>query len=175
MKRVILSAIMALTFLGANAQVWMGGSMEFNSTKYENVDKAGLTFGIRPEFGYTLTDKWDVAIGLGVTTKSDYPDVSDYTEFSLAPYARFTFAQMGKVGFFVDGGVDFGIEKKKHSDDESTFWIGLRPGVKYAASDKITFVAHLGSFGYKTIADREDWFGFNIDNSALTFGMYWNF
>ncbi len=159
MKKIVLAIALAVCTLGANAQVWMGGSLGLNVTKNKVIDDTNTTFTIAPEVGYSLNDNWDVALGLGYST--------DSKAFSIKPYARYTFAQLGSVGFFVDGGIDYTTKI-----DE--FWIGLRPGIKFAASDKITLVAHLGSFGYVT-NDAASNFGLNINNSALSFGMYWAF
>lgn len=177
LKKLFLAAAFVACSLGANAQVWMGGSLGLDFFKFDGADKTQTTFSIKPEIGYTLDEKWDLAIGLGFSSISNYEceDGFNFTEFVVAPYARYTFAKTGKVGFFVDGGVDLGINKPKGGDSNTSLWVGLRPGVKFAASDKITLVAHLGSFGYKSMQDTYSDFGLNVDNNALSLGMYWSF
>ena len=54
----------------------------------------------------------------------------------------------------------------------------FRPGVKYAASDKVTFVASLGGLGFQQskLGDYKDTnVGFNVDGNALKFGVYYAF
>lgn len=177
MKKLFLAAAFVACSLGANAQMWMGGSLGLDFMKPDGADKTQTTFTIKPEVGYSLNEKWDLALGIGFTSLSNVNGVEDNgncTEFGINPYARYTFASFGKVGFFADGGVDLGILTPKGGDSNTSFWIGIRPGVKYAASDKITFVAHLGQFGYKSVQDTYTDFGLNLTNS-LSFGLYYSF
>ncbi len=176
MKKLILAAAFVACALGANAQTWVGGSLGLDFYKLDGADDTQTTFSIKPEVGYTLNEKWDLAIGLGFSSVSNLNCVKDAnaTEFGVNPYARYTFANFDKVGFFVDGGVDLGIFKPKNGDSQTSFFVGLRPGVKYAASDKITFVAHLGSFGYKSVQDTYTDFGLNLTNN-IAFGLYYSF
>ena len=177
MKKLLLAAAFVACSLGANAQVWVGGSFGLDFMKPDGADKTQTTFTIKPEVGYSLDEKWDLAVGVGFTSLSNVGGVKDAgncTEFGINPYARYTFANLGKVGFFADGGLDFGVVSPKHGDSHSSFWIGVRPGVKFAASDKITFVAHLGQFGYKSVEDSYTDFGLSITN-GLAFGLYYSF
>ena len=68
-----------------------------------------------------------------------------------------------------------GFMKPKDVDSKTSVWVGLRPGIKFAASDKITLVAHLGSLGYKNVKDTYSQYGLNIDNNGLSLGLYWSF
>lgn len=175
MKKIILTAIVAIASLTANAQIWVGGGIGFNHT--DNEDWVGpdvTSFYVAPEIGYTLNDKWDLAIALGDTyTKPDPGDAVN--DFFVNPYARYTFFKTGKVGFFVDGG--FTVTA---GDSPTQFSIGLRPGVKFAASDKVTFVASFGFLGYKSIEDYSTEFGFDFNGNGplgggLAFGCYYSF
>lgn len=175
-KKLLLVVAFVACSLGANAQIWMGGSLGMGFRAFEDADTE-TTFSLKPEIGYTLNKKWDLAIGIGFANYSNELGHKDanHSELYVAPYARYTFARTGKLGFFVDGGFDVGIYKPKHGDSTSVFWIGLRPGLKFAASDKITFVAHLGSLGFRSVQDSYSEFGLNVDNTNLSFGMYWSF
>ena len=182
MKKIMMIAAFAAMAMTANAQVWMGGSLGADFVKVDGADNTSSVISVKPEIGYSINDKWDVAIGLGAKFYNDasfqwegLPGNGDATEWTIAPYARYTFAQTGKVGFFVDGGVDLGIMKPKDVDSKTSVWVGLRPGIKFAASDKITLVAHLGSLGYKNVKDTYSQYGLNIDNNGLSLGLYWSF
>lgn len=176
MKKIILTAIVAVASLGANAQIWVGGQLGFNYEK--KGDAKATTVAFAPEVGYTLSDKLDIAIALREELVA--PDGGDnLNSFSVNPYARYTFYQTGKVGFFIDGGFSIGAADIPASDDNATTWgIGIRPGVKFAASDKVTLVASLGGLGYQQ-AKSGDYkvndFGLNVDGNALTFGLYYSF
>ena len=62
MKKIVLSVIVALIAITANAQVYVGGTFGVGSDK---VEKAGTevkntTFKILPEVGYELNEDWSV-------------------------------------------------------------------------------------------------------------------
>ena len=157
MKKVILAAIIAFTSMAASAQVWMGGSLGLNFTKPEGGEVA-TSFSIAPEVGYTLSDKWDIAIALNESLT--ITDGASANSISVEPYARYTFAKTGIVSFFVDGGFGIGSAAVAvgDGDDEEVgsafaFSIGFKPGVKFAVSEKITLVAKLGFLGYEQVKD----------------------
>lgn len=171
MKKIILTAVVALAAMTANAQVWVGGGLGFSHTDYDDAafEPNETSFYIVPEIGYSLNDKWDLAIAIGDKyTKVEKADAVN--DFYVNPYARYTFYKTGKVGFFVDGGFEV------QAGDSPTEWgIGLRPGVKFAASDKVTFVATFGNLGYRNVEDNYSQFGFDFDGRGLTFGCYYSF
>ncbi len=74
------------------------------------------------EFGYSINDKWDIAIALEeeATFVGDY----DINVVSLEPYARFTFAKAGIASFFVDGGIGIGCEYVNYEGEmlDNTFF-----------------------------------------------------
>lgn len=195
MKKILLTAVLAVSALAASAQVWVGGSLGYLNESVKNgytnpvtgvtSDLKTNTFEIAPEVGYVLNDKVDLAIALGFSTsKADYDGAKADTHFSVNPYVRYTFFQTGAVGFFLDGGFKIRTSNGKYMDgtteknDPAEFKIGIRPGVKFAASDKVTFVAKLGWIGYTAnnanIKSNND-FGIGVDGRDLTFGVYYTF
>ena len=181
MKKIILSAIVAVCAISANAQIWAGGSLGFNVEDHKRWAETQTDFTIAPEIGYSLNEKWDVAAALkfGIRNNEDGIKDNNTTTFEIQPYARYTFAEAGIAKFFVDGYVGFGSEKPKGHDAATTFKIGVRPGVKVALSDDICLVSTLGNLGYKSTKDIPlvgdvNEFGFNLDNT-INFGIYFNF
>ena len=185
MKKLMLAAAMMVATISANAQVYVGGGIGFESSK-ANKDASSLSaFTIVPEVGYKLDEKWAVGIQLGYGSKQTMEKEGagkiTTSVFTVAPYARYTFAKSGIASFFVDGGIQF---TSLGSDSKgSTFGVGLRPGVKFAASDKIDLVARLGYLGYRTANEdaqalgygfEKDYFGFNVNGNALEFSIYYN-
>lgn len=178
MKKFFMMAALAVASMTASAQIYVGGSLGYNSVKAtENAEKTS-TFSIKPEVGYNLDENWAVGIQLGYTSADN--GTKTKSEFEIAPYARYTFAKSGIASFFVDGGIQYvslGSDAKG-----STFGVGFRPGVKIAASEKVDLVAKLGYLGYKSANDdaqhagyAKEQIGFNIDNTSLEFGVFFNF
>ena len=180
MKKILLTALVAVAALTANAQVWVGGSIGY---QHYDIDGAASTkidqFKIQPEIGYTLSDKIDLAIAIGYqsvkdnigTTGFNYVndkgEVEAVGQFYVNPYVRYTFFQTGAVGFFVDGG--FSITTDSRQGAKAEFGIGVAPGVKFAAS--------VGGLGYRMNQgnrDKAKYYGLGLDNK-LSFGLYYSF
>ena len=127
--------------------------------------------------GYKINDKWDVAVALNESFIA--VDGEFYNTFTFEPYARYTFAKTGIASFFVDGGIGVGASGFEgddvFGDSRFNFYLGFRPGVNIALSQKVGMVAKLGFIGYEFVDDAYHTFGINLNNSLLTFGMYYNF
>lgn len=170
--------MMAAT-VAASAQVYVGGSLGFESVTAAKDADASTTFSIKPEVGYNLSETLAVGIQLGFTnTNNDgdgYKMSKSVNTFEIAPYARYTFAKAGAASFFADGGIIF---KSYGEDNGSNFGVGIRPGVSFAASEKVSVIAKLGWLGYskdnEDAGSREVW-GLNIDNTNLELGVFFNF
>ena len=146
------------------------------STSTSSASKASFTptFTISPEVGYTLDEKWDLGLAINANFKS-VEDGDNSEAFSVEPYARYTFAKAGIASFFVDGGFYVGTSNMETGDDVMTWGVGVRPGVKVALADNVSLVTKLGWLGYKDVEDTYSKLGFNVNNNALSFGLYWNF
>ena len=172
--------VAAFAAINMNAQFYAGGSVAFEAWSSQKLagDKSETVFKIMPEVGYNLTDEW--AIGATVGYQSDkFHGVNSISEsaFSIAPYARYTFAKLGKVNLFVDGGLAFTSASKS---DWTELAIGLAPGLAVNVTDNLSFVSHIGFIGYDQLnPDGDDnnitKFGLNLDSSNITFGLYYNF
>ncbi|MCD8236134.1 MAG: porin family protein [Prevotellaceae bacterium] len=183
MKKVLLTAIMGVFAMVSNAQVWVGGSLGFD---YTDVKDAGSVTSVSfaPEVGYNLNDKWAIGISIEeqyVNVSPEHGSSDNGNNFAIAPFARYTFANSGKVSFFVDGGVIFGSTEfntsngfQKFNDSESYWGIGIRPGVKIGLTDRLSLVTKLGYFGYQHMEDINE-FGFGIDNNSISFGAIFSF
>ena len=188
MKKVILAALVAVASLSASAQVYVGGTLGFKSSKpadgLDNVSK----FTIAPEIGYNFSEKFAAGIQIGFTTANGAYEIDEINQtisggkypksqstFSVAPYARYTFAKTGIASFFVDGGF---AAQFMNNEGGNKWQIGIRPGVKLSASEKVDFVAQLGYLGYTWASEKAgkgNEFAFGVDNTAISFGVYYNF
>lgn len=180
MKKLFLAAAMMVASLAASAQVYVGGSLGFQSIKPYDGAETSTTFSIMPEIGYNLDDNWAVGLQLGYTSSNADSDFekTDFTKaiINLNPYARYTFAKTGIASFFVDGGLTFNFYT---ADAEGMVWgIGVRPGVKLAVSEKVDVIGKLGYLGYAAAnekAGKGSAFGLNINNTDIEFGVNFNF
>ena len=179
MKKIMMTLAAVAVAATMNAQVYVGGTLGFSSDK-DNTDGAESTthFSIKPEVGYNLDENMAVGITLGFT--SDKAGSADaVTEFEIAPYARYTFAKLDMVNFFVDGEVSY----KTVKDTYNKFGIHIKPGVAVNVNDKVSFVAKLGTDGlgwtntsYKGVSEyKNNKFGLDLSTLGLEFGMYYNF
>lgn len=172
MKKFLLLAMMAVSAMTANAQVWVGGAVGYD---YNDLNGQGFSkITLSPEVGYNLDDKW--AIALDLNTSFRVGDGSDNTEFTLTPYARYTFFRSGIASLFVDGGFSVGADKEEGQDANAIWGVGLRPGIAISITPQLTFVTKLAYFGYeKNDKEKRDSFGFGIDNDNLKIGLYYSF
>lgn len=197
MKKFLMTIVAAVAAVSVNAQVYVGGTLNFKSADTDN-NNSTTTFVINPEIGYVLNDNWSLGISLAygstdlttayagtigeflpVTTSNKLNDT--YTMVAVNPYVRYTFLKAGMVNLFMDGGFSF-ANLNDGNNKVNSFNIGIQPGVAVNLNEKISFVAKLGQIGYTTA--KGDWdnakaqnsFDFNVSSLAnLQFGMYYNF
>ena len=184
MKKIFAFALVAMMTMTVNAQVYVGGGVGFQTTSQDG--NSETFFKLVPEIGYNLDENWAVGIAVGygehkTTLKSgNLKTTAKVKAFEIAPYARYTFAKFDKVNLFVDGTVDY-LHTDNAGDKNNTFSIGLKPGVAVNLNDKLSFVAHAGFLGYQNSKDdyegakAANTFGFDLDGSNLSFGVYYNF
>lgn len=176
MKKILFSLLFVCCSLAASAQVWVGGSVGLNFTKPDGGDGI-TTLVIAPEVGYNLNEKWGIGVALeeaALFTKSDNGNA-----FSLAPFARYSFARVGIANFFVDGGVQFGTqnfdEAYQKMGSVTTFGLGVRPGVKVELNEHLALEAKTGYLGFRHISDTANQFGLGVNNENLSFGLVYEF
>ncbi|MCR4919037.1 MAG: porin family protein [Prevotella sp.] len=189
MKKIMMTLAAAIVAVSASAQVYVGGTVGFLGSK-SNADnaKTATKFEINPEVGYNFSDSWAVGVNVGFGSEkgtwkdNGYGSAGDgekaITTFTVAPYARFTYAKLGNVSLFLDGKVSYTTKK----DDYNEYGVNIVPGVAFAASDKVSFVAKMGNgLGWNQMKDKNsdtkfNRFGLDVNSlSALEFGMYFNF
>ena len=183
MKKFLVMAVMAVMALGASAQWYAGGSLNFGQTK-QNGEKT-TTYGIAPEVGYNFSENWAFGgvLDLGFTKQSGVKT----TLINVNPYARYTYfkSDSGLLSLFVDGtvGVGFGWAKAggEKSDTAVAYSLGFKPGIAFNLTDHFSIVAHIGLLGYQggndTYKDAgfpEEW-GLHLNGNNLTFGLYYTF
>lgn len=181
MKKLLLTLLVAVSALTANAQVFVGGEVGL----WRNNEAHRTDFSIQPEVGFTLSDHW--AIGLNIGYAHSYDAGTSVNGFVALPYARYTYLKFGSVSLFIDGGFGFNTFKAKDYDESFNAWqVGVSPGIAVKLNKNFSFVAHVGFLGYRdsdTSLDTEtpvsvfgdDGFGFKLSGNDLRFGLYYNF
>lgn len=126
--------MLALSTLGVNAQVFVGGSFGFTSSKLSNdagYDKDGTSYQILPEIGYQMDENMAIGIqigyahgyaALGSLSTTDFmntatnfismaADISEddmkMNSISFAPFIRYNVLEMGPAKIFVEGSVRY--------------------------------------------------------------------
>ena len=203
MKKIMMTLAAIAVAATMNAQAYIGGALGLG---FENKlikadgsgDATGVTFAIKPEIGYNLSEKTAVGIvlGFGVTNNTNemkslsptfanqLPDGVKFdksaTQFEIAPYFRYKFVQFDKVDLFIDAQVGFTYTKLDEWNN-TTFAIGVRPGIAYTPTEKISLVAKLGNglfFQSSKNKDEDARSKFGLEGNtlgALEFGLYYNF
>lgn len=176
MKKLLLTALVALVGITASAQVYVGGELGF----WRNYDANETYLSINPEVGYNLNDKWAVGVDLGFA--HDYLNGGKVNSYNVNPYVRYTAAKLGPVNVFVDGTAGVGSIHFVHANTYTSWEVGVKPGVAVNLNDKLSFVTHFGFVGYrdndapKSLSEGDDTgLGAKFSGKELTFGLYYNF
>lgn len=168
MKKLFLTFAFAVCALAMNAQLYVGGEVGAWRDHKANY----TTFYVQPEVGYNLNSQW--AVGLELGYRYNYNNGAKTNVFGLAPYARYTYAKLGPVNLFLDGGLSYYAADR--AGDPKSFEIGLKPGASINLTDKLSFVTHVGFLGYKDDEIYDDnGFGFDLHGQDIAFGLYLNF
>lgn len=173
MKKFLMTMVVAVMALSANAQVYVGGGFGVGSTSIDGGDDV-TTYKFVPEIGYSFDKDWAVGVAFGWEGAN-----KGAKTVSVNPYVRWTFARFNMVNVFVDGGVEYDHLYGNGADTDA-FAFGLKPGVAVNLNDKLSFVAHVGFLGYEHAKNnnndvKTDSWGLDLDGRNITFGLYYNF
>ena len=118
MKKFLLTAVVAVFALAANAQVWIGGSLGASTSKdsYKGLDNTTNEVTIAPTIGYTYDDNWDFVLEIGYAHGEDGATTNS---FGISPYARYKFVKAGNFKAFLDGGFSYANVHFKGDDDNA--------------------------------------------------------
>ena len=162
MKKLILSCIVALMAITANAQFYVGGTLGagYEKVKVEDHKSSDLTtFQLVPEFGYQI----DKVIAVGATLGIGYADDDDdeLTQYEISPYIRATFAQAKSVKFFVEGALFLNHSKYEFDGDDddafsfNTWGAAVRPGFMVNVSNNVNIIGRATMLQYSK-AEKHD-------------------
>ena len=185
MKKFFMTLAAVCVAATMNAQVYVGGGLGLASTSQDGDTNTKLK--LMPEIGYNINDSWAIGVAFGYSeyeqkvTNGNLTVSAKDKVFQINPYARYTFAKFDKVNLFLDGGFDYIHEDPAAGHKVNTFGLGIKPGIAVNLNDKLSFVAHAGFLGWQSEKEDVDGakaantFGFDLDGSNLSFGVYYNF
>lgn len=162
MKKIFASLVVAFVSVAMNAQIYVGGSINFEN------DDVSTSLTLSPEVGYKLNEKF----AIGGVLDFEVTDFKEFKSFTLdvSPYARYTFLKAGNFSLFADATVEF-----TYDADASDFTFGgvyIKPGAAFAINEQFTLAAHMGMIGYE---DTSSTFMINPKSTNLLFSLYYNF
>lgn len=180
-----MTLAVAFIAVAANAQVYLGGSVGVATSEVKGGDDV-TTYQVLPEIGYKINRDWAIGVVLG-WSKGAPVEIEEVkarpNKVMFEPYVRYTFAHSKYVNAFIDGGfgyTHFNHAKNPGGKSVDVWSAGLKPGVSVNLSKKVSFVAHMGFFGWKSKKidgddkDAHVW-GVNLNASNINFGVYYNF
>ena len=178
MKKIVLSVIVALIAITANAQVYVGGTFGVGSDKVETegTEVRNTTFKILPEVGYELSEDWSVGTVVGYEYNKS-GDVKTNT-FTIVPYARYFFLSSNVVRLFADGGFGFSTSKTKGNDALNSKNKSIKPGIAIKLYEQFCLVAKYGFLGYSKKENHgyeSENVGIDFDTDELNFGFHYIF
>lgn len=169
MKKAVLTLIIMLAgMFSAQAQVWIGGSVN------ARFNKDSQSFSIAPDVGYCFSNvPFSIACAMeyGGTFQKD----ATYSQsLTLSPYFRYDICDLDeRFSLFVDLYSDFDVL------EFSCFDIGLSPGISFEISEhwSTEFSFGLLEYDWERVPDDKpnQSIGFGFETAAPSFGFYYNF
>ncbi|MBR9915272.1 MAG: porin family protein [Algicola sp.] len=197
-KLLLMTAIAVFGFTNVNAQdenttggfaegdVYVSGTVGFNSASQDEVKENNLTFS--PAVGYFISD--NIALEFNLLFGSQKQEVGDaedkQSQFGAGVGATYFFTPSNQFSFTLGAGVAYVSSKEEFEgiDDElktNSFGIAVSPGVNYFVSDCLSLRASIGALSYTSSkadfegAEALNTFGLNLDLSDINFGVTYKF
>ena len=182
MKKVLLFIGLALVSMAANAQFFIGGGIGFQTATIKDGDGnqlgTGNEFSFMPEIGYSLTDKFDIGLDLGISIEKMKAGGSSEvkgTQWVIAPFAQYSLVEFGKFKVIAKASLFFagatGYDVDFDSDDllvlngndklkVMSYGLAVTPSLHYVLNDKFSIFGNLnclalGFAGYTVKYDGE--------------------
>ena len=177
---IFVALIIVLT-RQANAQFVVGGSLGLTTTTEKIDGDKQLQTGsleVCPSAGYVFGD-WEFGAVFEYTfSKTTRANESTEKEsaYAVGPYANYSFASLGKLGFGVEASALFGF-----ADDEQTVHLQLLPVATYEINDRwdVDIFSDVLSLNYlwtKTDSDKRTVGKFDfLANNGQLFGVGFTF
>ena len=175
MKKLFIAlALAAATFVGANAQFIIGGTIgggvNFTKASYDGDDLASSTnggFNIGVKLGYAINDNMEIGLKAGidwmqVTNKTYSPDTKTTTDglgWYVTPNFRYAFLNSNGFQLGLQADVElFGDNGASYGWNSFGFGINAKPFVAYNVTDHFVVDAELNfiGLGFNYIMNTEE-------------------
>jgi len=166
----------------SNGDLYVSGTVGFNSTKQGNVKSNELSF--LPTVGYFVSDNIALEFSLLVGTGEDAAEDKTST-FGAGLGATYFFTPSDQFSFTVGAGVSYATAKEEFNGGgevkANAFGFAVAPGVNYFVSSCIALRASIGALSYTSVkedfdgAEARNDFGLNLDLSNINFGITYKF
>ncbi len=142
------------------------GALMFTGIKSVDGETA---WGLAPEIGYNLNDKWSVGLGLGYAHFAEKENA-----YGFNAYARWFGYRNGNFSLYLQADFKYSAMSGDNAPDLNAYSVGVIPGAAYSFNDHFSMNASLGNLGYSKIKDQDGVFSLNINN-GLNFGLTYSF
>ena len=166
----------------AQGDIYVTGSLGFNSTKYYDSKSNNFTFS--PSVGYFVTDNIALELNVLVGSGKDVDDDKNST-FGGGLGATYFFTPASQFSFTLGLGASYTTSKRKyHTGGEGTWnrlGAALVPGLNYFVSDSIALRAGIGALSYTGVkpdfpgAEADKSFGINLNLTNINLGVTYKF
>ena len=185
MKKFVLWFCAMMLVQNLFGQFYVGGNLEFDyNSPYRSADFSG---SVELEGGYAFNDRWSVCMVVGGSSTG----VGGFTErvygLELHPYVSYNVVKMGKVNFFLDGGMaltQYFSNVDNDGDRSGVVEVGISPGLEILLSDHFSISTNIGMLGYRHVHVGNQYmegdfgntgFGFNLMRYEPNIGFFYSF
>ena len=166
--RPFLIILFSFIYISLNAQVFVGGSVGFNTSSNEHngttTNKSSdYNFNLNPVAGKFLSEKTAIGLALDISLTGDKMDVNTETSsksssFGISPFLRYYAIRWNKVSIFGQGNIGLALLNSSNKADGVTtdgpkgtkIYLTFYPGLSYDISENLSLETSLNilSLGY---------------------------
>jgi outer membrane protein len=174
--RVLLSVLFIFIYIGLNAQVFVGGSVRFNTSNSEHngtttANKvSNYSLDLSPRVGKFLSEKLAIGLALDISLSGNKSDVNSETlsrssGIGINPFLRYYAIKWNKISVFGQGNIGLAFSNSIVKSDGITtdgpkvtrIFLSISPGLSYDISEKLSLETSLNilSFGYNYVITKD--------------------
>ena len=167
-SRLFLIVLLSFIYIGLNAQVFVGGSVRFNTSGNEHNGTAtnkssNYEFNLDPSIGKFLSEKTAIGLALDISLSGDKTNYitessSKASSFGISPFLRYYAIRWNKVSIFGQGNIGLALLNSSNKTDGVTtdgpkgtkIYLTFYPGLSYDISENFSLETSLNilSLGY---------------------------